>query len=459
MNADRTALFWAPRAWLRSGWHESVLLRADANGHWAEVTPGVPAPPGAQILAGPALPGMVDAHSHAFQRAFAGLAEHRTGEADTFWSWRDRMYQVALRVTPKQLRAIAAQLYVELLLGGYTQVCEFHYLHRRPDGTDYDDPLSLTWPLVEAAEQAGIGLTVLPAVYERAGFDQPELRDDQRRFRLSAKEAWAACQAVRAADRPLVHAGVAAHSLRAAAPESITELVRQVGDDAGPIHIHVAEQTAEVDACRAATGEPPVGWLASQGFLDSRWHLVHATHTTPAELDAVATSGANVVLCPTTEANLGDGLCDLPGLLSRDIPASVGSDSQVGRAWADEVRAMEYAQRLHTRRRNVAADPARGRPSSGERLFDLTVRSGGAAAGFARWGLTVGARADLLVLDPTAALGVPAANVLDSVVFSGPASPWRDVLVAGRWVVTDHRHPAAEATATAFTNAMRDLWG
>lgn len=462
MTADRPARLWAPRAWLtapaREGWHDSVLLRTDGTGYWAEVTPGVPAPPDAQALAGPALPGLVNAHSHAFQRAFAGLAEHRTGGEDTFWSWRDRMYRVALRISPDQLRAVAAQLDVELLLGGYTQVCEFHYLHRRPDGESDDDPLSLTRPLVEAAGRTGIGLTVLPAVYERAGFDQPTLRDDQRRFRLSPQEAWAACRVIRDMHRPLVTAGVALHSLRAVGSASVAELVRLTAGDAGPIHLHVAEQAAEVEACLAATGEPPVGWLASHGLLDSRWHLVHATHTTPAELAAVAAAGASVVLCPTTEANLGDGLCDLPGLLGRDIPLSVGSDGQVGRGWADELRTLEYGHRLHARRRNVAAAPERGRPSSGERLFDVTARGGGPAAGFARWGLTAGARADLLVLDPAAVPGVPAGHHLDAVVFTGPPSPWRDVLVAGRWVVTNGRHPAAEETAAAFAAAMREVW-
>jgi formimidoylglutamate deiminase len=228
-------LFWAPQAWLDGAWQQGVLLHADAQGCWADIQADVAtAPPGARVLRGPVLPGLVDAHSHAFQRAMAGLAERREAGEDDFWSWRDRMYRVALRITPDQLRAVAAQLYVELLRGGYTQVCEFHYLQHRPDGRPYDDPMTLSWALADAAEEAGLGLTLLPVLYERAGFAQPALRDDQRRFASTPQSVLALHRAAGRSGRRHVNAGVAIHSLRAAAGASIHEL-RRLGDGiAGP---------------------------------------------------------------------------------------------------------------------------------------------------------------------------------------------------------------------------------
>jgi formimidoylglutamate deiminase len=454
-------LYWAPHAWLAGRWAEQVLLRADASGHWAQITPGVATPPnGSTVLQGPVLPSLVDAHSHAFQRAFAGLAERRDSATDTFWSWRDRMYQVALRITPDQLRAIAAHLYIELLRGGYTQVCEFHYLQHREDGSPYDDPLAMSGALADAAADAAIGLTVLPALYERAGFTQAGLRDDQRRFATTADSVRAMQQAIDAARRPLVNAGVAIHSLRAAAPASIQRLRTLAEHFDGPIHIHVAEQVQEVDDCLAATGARPVQWLAREGLLDARWQLVHATHVTPDEIASVAASGAGAVLCPSTEANLGDGLTDLPGWLASGTPLSIGSDSNITRAWREELRLLEYGQRLARRERNVAAAPQAGQPSTAARLVQRVADGSGRAAGFARWGLVPGARADLLVVDlqDHALLGVPAAQLLDALVFSSPGRPWRDVMVAGRLVITNHRHGGAERCAQAFARAMQALW-
>jgi formimidoylglutamate deiminase len=437
------------------------VLGVGEDGCWSEVTPDTTAPPGARVLPGPALPGMVDAHSHAFQRAFAGLAESRTGAHDDFWSWRDRMYAAALRITPGQLAAVAAHLYFELLRGGYTHVCEFHYLHHAPDGSRHADPLAMTRPLVEAAAGAGIGLTVLPALYERAGFSQTSLRDDQRRFAAGVDEVLALRDGVRALGAPHVHPGVAIHSLRAASPASIARLVERVAGDEGPIHVHVAEQVGEVEDCLAATGARPVEWLAANVPLDSRWQLVHATHTTPEEIAAVARSKAGVVLCPGTEANLGDGVTDLAGWLAAGVPLAVGSDSQVTRDWPRELCLLEYGQRLRQRRRNVAAAPEAGQPSTAVRLFSEALRAGAVSAGLPRWGLEPGARADLLVIDTgdPALLGIPAERLLDALVFAGPGGPFRDVYVAGRAVVRNHVHPEAAAIAAPFRDAVRDLWG
>lgn len=448
---------WAPRAWVQGRWQERVLLGIDAAGRWAEVSPGVAEPGDALRLDGAVLPGLVDAHSHAFQRAFAGLAERRDSEHDDFWSWRDRMYGVALAITPEQLRAVAAQLYVELLQGGYTEVCEFHYLQHAPDGSPYADPLAMSWALADAAAEAGIGLTLLPVLYERAGFNEAALRPDQRRFATRAADVRALRDALRAAKRPLLGAGVAIHSLRAAQPDSIASLVDGIGE--GPIHIHAAEQPAEVDDCLAATGLRPIEWLVRHVPLDARWQLVHATHATPAEIEAVAARGAGVVLCPSTEANLGDGLPDLPRWLAADVPLALGSDSQVTRDWPAELRLLEYGQRLQRRERNVAAAPDRGQPAAAARLFERVLAGGGAAAGQGAWGLQPGARADLLVLDTRDAplLGVPAERVLDALVFSSPGRPFGDVMVAGRWVLRGHRHAQGEAVAARAAAALQAL--
>ena len=439
---------WAPRAWIGGRWRERVLLVVGDDGCWDEVAPDVAAPENAAAIDGPVLPGLVDAHSHAFQRAFAGLAERRDAAHDDFWSWRDRMYGVAVRVTPEQLRAIAAHLYVELLAGGYTHVCEFHYLQHDVDGRPYADPATLSHALVDAAAEAGIGLTLLPVLYERAGFTARALRPDQRRFATSVDDVLALQQAVRG---PLVNAGVAVHSLRAARPESLLALAAR---SRGPLHMHVAEQTAEVDDCLAATGCRPIEWLARHAPLDARWHLVHATHSVPAEIEAVAAKGAGVVLCPGTEGNLGDGLCDLPGWLAAGVPLAIGSDSQVTRAWPEELRWLECGQRVALHRRNVAAAPET-EPSTAARLFERMLAGGGAAAGFERWGLQRGARADVLVVDTRepALRGLPADHVLDGIVFTAPARPFARVMVAGRW------RPLRDGSiADRFDAAMHALW-
>ncbi|MEO8312352.1 MAG: amidohydrolase family protein, partial [Caldimonas sp.] len=350
-------------------------------------------------------------------------------------------------------------LYVELLRGGYTHVCEFHYLRRDRDGAEFADPLAMSWALADAAADAGIGLTILPVLYERAGFAADSLRDEQRRFRASAVETFDAALAIRAASRPLVDAGLAIHSLRAASAEAIAALATLAECFAGPIHIHVAEQTGEVDECIGATGARPIEWLVREGRLDARWQLVHATHATAQEIAAVAASGAGIVLCPSTEANLGDGLSDLPGWLDAGVPITIGSDSQATRDWCEELRLLEYGQRLARRQRNIAAAPELGATSSAERLLARMLAGCAGAAGQAAWGLVAGARADALVVDPRAdaLLGLVPERSLDALVFSSPTSPWRDVMVAGRWVLRDGVHPAAAAIGMRFAAAIGSL--
>ena len=450
------APLWADWAWVAGRWQASVLLEIDARGVWSGVSAGVAQPEGARRLAGPVLPGLVNGHSHAFQRAFAGLTERRASASDDFWSWRERMYSVALRITPQQMQAIAAQLYIELLRGGYTQVCEFHYVHHAPDGAHYPDPATMCQVLIEAAIEAGIGQTLLPVLYERAGFKQAAPHADQRRFIGTPALVHRLLRSVPSSTR--INAGLAIHSLRAASAESINALLRLVDGEALPIHIHVAEQTREVDDCLAATGERPIEWLCKHVMPDARWQLVHATHATQAEIDAVAQSGAGIVLCPATEANLGDGIPDLPAWLAAGVPLAVGSDSQVTRNWPEELRWLEYAQRLTRRQRNVAA--TQQQPATAQRLFEAVLAGGARSAGQVQWGLSAGARADALVLDASAPalLGIAPEERLDALVFGGGEPALAEVLVAGEIVLRNGRHVHEDTVAARFLQAMDALW-
>jgi formimidoylglutamate deiminase len=448
--------FWTPQAWVDGAWARDVLLGVDEGGHWAAVQPGASAAQrsAAQVLSGPVLPGLVNAHSHAFQRAIAGLTERPGPQGDDFWSWRDRMYSVALRITPAQLEVIATQLYSELLAGGYTQVCEFHYLHNPVQGpVGQVEPLEMSLALVRAARRVGMGLTLLPVLYMRSGFGASGLRDDQRRFASRPEVLMRLLDdlAGHTRDDPLVSLGLAIHSLRAVDAGPLDELAAFARERQLPVHIHIAEQPQEVQDCLAHTGQRPIEWLLAHQHLDARWHLVHATHATAAELQGVAQSGASIVICPSTEANLGDGIFEYPLYSAAGGRWSVGSDSHVTRAWAEELRLLEYGQRLKLGRRNVAAQAGQ---ATGAALFQGALAGGSSAAGCALGGLQVGQRADFLVLDSSSAalLGVPVAYMLDARVFSSPAGAFAQVYVAGR-------HCTAEARwARDFSGVMSDLW-
>jgi formimidoylglutamate deiminase len=442
----------AARAWVGGGWARDVLLVADRAGSWQQVRADCPAEAaaGAERLPGAVLPGLVNGHSHAFQRAIAGLTERSAEGHDDFWSWRDRMYGAALRIAPEQVESIAAHLYAELLRAGYTQVCEFHYLHNDVDGRPYADPLEMPMALARAARSVGIGLTLLPTLYMRAGFDQPGLRDDQRRFASTPDTV------LRIADTMedpsgYVATGVALHSLRAVDAESLAEVCAAARGHL-PIHIHIAEQRREVEDCRAVLGKRPIEWLLEHTPVDARWNLVHATHASRTELAELRDRGAAIVLCPSTEANLGDGLFDLPAWLGANGRWSIGSDSHVTRSWQEELRLLEYGQRLALRERNVAARSAL-RASSAAALFEGALEGGSAAAGLPLAGLAMGQRADFQVLDgeAPALLGVPEDFWLDALVFSSPESAPRAVYVAGKRVTPPE-------TAGAFAAAMRALW-
>lgn len=447
--------FFAQQAWVAGGWAYDVLLEVGSDGLWTQVRPGSTPQEraGAEVLAGPVLPGLVNGHSHAFQRAIAGLTE-RSGEGqDDFWRWRDRMYAVALRIGPAQLEAIAAQLYAELLAAGYTHVCEFHYVHNAPDGRPYAQPAEMGLALVRAAQRTGIGLTLLPTLYMRSGFGVAGLRDGQRRFASTPDSVLRVAEAVRGAgaDPLRVTAGVALHSLRAVEEGALAETAAAARGRM-PVHIHVSEQRQEVEDCLQRHGQTPVDWLLAHAPVDERWNLVHATQASAGELASLRASGAAIVLCPSTEANLGDGVFDLPSWLGASGRWCVGSDSHVTRSWQEELRLLEYSQRLVLRSRNVAAAAGVAESTAGV-LFQGALEGGSAAAGLPLAGLAVGQRADFLVVDQHSAalLGIPHDHLLDAVVFSSPQTRFSQVWVAGCLA-----RPAG--TAPAFEQAMRELW-
>ncbi|NBQ86121.1 MAG: formimidoylglutamate deiminase [Betaproteobacteria bacterium] len=446
---------WTPRAWLPSGWADDVLLESNAQGQWTSVRAGVPAAsaPQALKLRGALLPGLVNAHSHAFQRAIAGLTERRAGGHDDFWSWRDRMYRAALRIDPDQLEAIAAQLYAELLQSGYTQVCEFHYVHHDPAGRAYANPAEMSLALVRAAQRTGIGLTLLPTLYMHAGFGGQPLRDDQRRFASTPQQIADLVERIDRLDAPGINTGLALHSLRAVGMPALRDACAAIGPQR-PVHIHIAEQTQEVDACIAACGARPVEWLLEHAPVDARWHLVHATHASETELQGAAHAGASVVICPSTEANLGDGFFKLPAWQRAGGRWSVGSDSHVSRCWTEELRLLEYGQRLLHRQRNVAAGSDH-EGSTAAQLLSQALEGGAAACGLRTGALASGFRADACEIDTgtPALLGVPPSHALDALVFSSPGPQCRAVWVAGRAV-----QPERERIGADFARTMTALW-
>ncbi len=456
------ASYCASQAWVQGAWAKDVLLIVAPNGTWqsvqANATPAQQL--GATQLGGPVLPGLVNAHSHAFQRAIVGLTERRSlgaAASDDFWSWRDRMYSAANRITPDQLEAIASLLYAELLAGGYTQVCEFQYLHNDIDGRPYANPVEMSLALVRAAQRTGIGLTLLPTLYMRSGFAATSLRADQRRFASTPDSVMRVVEDIQrqTATDMRINCGVAIHSLRAVSPPALFELAALAQKAGLPVHIHIAEQTQEVDDCMLHTGQRPIEWLLDHAKVDARWNLVHATHTTPAELQGVHFSGASIVICPATEANLGDGVFDLQGYAAAGGRWSIGSDSHVTRSWPEELRLLEYSQRLSLRQRNIAASVL-GYESSAAALFEGALAGGAPASGQPTGGLVPGQRADFVVLDRAcpALLGLPDAYLLDARVFSSPAAALVDVFVAGQRTPPE----AAKAHAGDFSQAMWQLW-
>jgi formimidoylglutamate deiminase len=394
------------------------------------------------------VPGIANLHSHAFQRAMAGMAERQTDPADSFWTWRETMYAVAARFDPGLLQAVATQLYAEMLEAGYTSVCEFHYLHHAANGQPYPLPDVMSLALLAAARAAGIRITLLPVLYMSGGFDGRTLGERQRRFGHDV-EAWLQLfEGLRAHESDTVRIGCALHSLRAVPAQAMRAVLDALPADAR-VHIHIAEQQAEVDECIAVRGARPVQWLLDNATVDARWTLVHATHLDDAEVQGIARSGATVAICPTTEANLGDGLFPLRRFLDAGGRWGIGSDSHISVSPVEELRWLEYGQRLRAQRRNIVV--ATDAPSVGETLLQGVVDSAADATGFDA--------GDSVVLDAQAPIlaGATEDDLADRWVFSGNVPVVRDVEVAGVRVVEDGRHRYRDAIATRYRTAIASL--
>ncbi len=430
-----------------------MRIDIDADGTIACITPDSPSG-GLTLLAGPVVAGMPNVHSHAFQRAFAGRAERQISGTDSFWSWRTAMYDLAARITPDDLYAIAAQVYVEMLEAGYTAVGEFHYVHHDLGGVPFAQRSEMAQRVLAAATETGIGITLLPVLYRWSGFHAAAPLPEQTRF-ITTPEAFVAlidelAPDCRTPDRRL---GIAPHSLRAVGGDDLRAVIAALDerDPDAPIHMHIAEQTAEVEASVAASGMRPVEWLSEHVALSDRWCLVHATHMNAAEIAALAPTGAVIGLCPTTEANLGDGIFPLQAWLAAGGASGIGSDSHVSVDPAEELRWLEYGQRLRSRRRTIAASP--------EALYVSSARSGGRALGRPIGSIAAGQRADLLVLDaehPTLA-GADVATLLDRYLMTGRRSALREVYCGGRRVVEAGRHYRREAIARRFRTTLAKL--
>ena len=442
----------AGQLWRTGGWEAEVRFGVSRAGRLLEDPNGK-----AESIGHWVLPGMPNLHSHAFQRAMAGLAERKGKADDSFWSWRETMYGFAAAIGPGQLQAIAAQLYVEMLKAGYTRVCEFHYLHHQPDSKPYAEPAAMSLALIEAAREAGIGLTLLPVLYMSGGFDGRALGERQRRFGHDVDGYLRLLETLQAQASDDLRVGIALHSLRAVPEQAMREVLASPLVSGCPIHIHIAEQIGEVQDCLAKRGARPVEWLFDHADVDARWCLVHATHLTEAETAQIAASGAVVGLCPTTEANLGDGLFPLPAYLDAGGALGIGSDSNISVSPVEELRWLEYGQRLQTRHRNIAArHPG---DSVGETLWRAALRGGARASGLTVGELRAGARADLIVLDDASpSLAARDENsVLDSFLFAGNTPLVRDVMCGGRWAVRDFHHHDEERIAARYHQVVTAL--
>ncbi|AWB08869.1 formimidoylglutamate deiminase (plasmid) [Azospirillum humicireducens] len=451
-------LFFAS-ALLPDGWAEDVLVTVDGRGRIVSATPGAACPADAERFAGAAVAGIANLHSHAHQRAIAGMGESSGEGSDSFWSWRDVMYRALDRMDPEDFEAVAAQLYVETLKAGFTAIAEFHYLHHDRDGGAYADPAEMSHRAIAAARTAGLPIALLPVLYNASGFGGTPPTAGQRRFIHDgagfARLTGALRDAYGKADD--VRLGIAPHSLRAVPDALLTEIV--AANPQGPIHIHIAEQRKEVEDCLAFRNRRPVEHLLETQPVDDRWCLIHATHMTETEVMGVAASGAVAGLCPTTEANLGDGFFAAESYMGQGGRWGIGSDSHISVSPVEELRWLEYGARLTSERRTVLAGGPRR--STARRLVEDAQAGGAQATGFDSGRIAAGLRADIVVLDTDHPLLAARKGdaLLDGWIFAGNTPLVRDVLIAGRAVVRDRRHPREDEIADRFKKTLGRLLG
>jgi len=446
----------ARHALLPDGWAKDVLIEWDAGGMiTATNTIASPAAAGVPTVAY-ALPGMINLHSHSFQRALGGRTEKAGDNKDSFWTWRDLMYRFARNITPEHIESIAAQLFSECLRHGYTSLCEFHYVQRAPDGAMYPRPAETAERVIAAARLTGIGMTMLPVLYSYSGFGDIALKPEQQRFRTDAQDVLRIVEALEPQRDAQVEIGVAPHSLRAASVTQIDEILAALPKER-PVHIHIAEQQGEVRQSLSWSGRRPVQWLLENVDVDQRWCLIHATHLADDEISGIAQSRAVAGLCPTTEANLGDGLFPLESFLAQGGVWGIGSDSHVSQSAVEELRWLEYGQRLQHQRRNIAVSGSERNVA--DFLWQGALRGGAQAAGRPVGALAPGHRADIVVLDEAHPnmFGLALDEVLGSFVFSGNDNLVKDVMVGGQWLVRNQQHVAQQAIAARFKQTLAEL--
>ncbi|WP_411817803.1 formimidoylglutamate deiminase [Hyphococcus sp. DH-69] len=438
------------------GWVENLSVSIDPDGTISALRHG--SPEASDEIVDVLLPGMANVHSHSFQRAMAGLTEHRSARnKDDFWSWRELMYRFLAHLSPDDIQSIAAQVQLESLEAGFTSIGEFHYLHHQIDGKPYADISEISARLFDAANQTGIGFTHLPVLYMRGGFDDRPLTEEQGRFRCSIDQFSSLFEKSKSALTDLPQdftLGVAPHSLRAVNKEALSSAIALCTD--GPVHIHIAEQTAEVEDAKEALGARPVEWLANNVVLDDKWCLVHATHMNADEIKSITTSNASVGLCPITEANLGDGIFSAPEFIRAGGNFCVGSDSNIRISLTEELRLLEYSQRLHNRRRNVLAGV---NGSCGRFLYQHAAQTGARAIGRNAGEIATGFFADLISLKTggTELEGLVGNQILDSWIFAHDDRFVDNVWSAGRHVVRNGRHKDRDTIRNNFLSVIQNL--
>ena len=444
-------------------WADQVEIDIDDDGNIDAIRPDIKQEDFHQDsihVGGALLPGMANLHSHAHQRAMAGLAERAGDSDDSFWTWRNTMYQFLESIEPHHLHAIARQLYVEMLKAGYTRVAEFQYLHHDHKGRPYANIAEMSLQTLDAARSVGLGMTNLPVHYQFGGFAGQPIAAQQRRFANDPKRILDIVDELERASGadPNVVTGIAAHSLRAVTRETFTEVLSTLDSDRmRPVHIHIAEQVKEVEDCVAWSGQRPVAYLLDHFDVNHRWDLIHATHMDQGETQSLANSGAVAGLCPTTEGNLGDGFFNGTDYLNAGGALGIGSDSHISVSPTEELRWLEYGQRLVHRSRNQLSGGFNR--STGRNLFDLTVSGGAKACGHTSGAIAPGRRADFIVLDGDHPLLCERSGdeLIDSWIFSGNTPCVKSVYVGGEEVIRDGHHVKEESTAATFRSTLAEL--
>ncbi len=453
---------WAASALLANGWAEDVEIRVHPSGDIDQISSGVPWQSGERI--GVLIPGIPNIHSHAHQRAMSGLGE-RAGQSgdsatDSFWTWRKIMYHYLERIQPDHLHRIAAQLYLEMLKSGYTCVGEFQYLHHDVDGKAYDNRAEMSQQCMRAANDVGLGFSALPVLYYYGGFGSADPVPGQKRFLNDAEGFIRIVESLQkdSSQNANTSVGIAPHSLRAVNQDLLQQVIDECATDKlAAIHIHIAEQSKEVDDCLAWSQQRPVQWLFNHFDVDQKWCLIHATHMNADETEMMARSGCVAGLCPTTEANLGDGLFNAIDYMDTDGHWAIGSDSHISIDPVEELRWLEYGQRLITGKRNLLGSTSR--VHTGRNLLEGALRGGAQACGRMIGSIETGYRADFVVLDDQhpRLYGRTQDELLDSWIFSGNQNLVKDVYVGGRKVIEGGHHAEEDSIAQNYRQTLDQL--